>query len=382
MPASPARRSPAIRRLPAPLVALATGLGGAAALVAAAGVLLTGLLVATGHAPGPALAALADGAAGSLDAVLSGTLVRAAPLVWAGLAVALAFRAGILNVGAEGQLLAGGAVAAFVGGAAPALGAATPWLALVAGAAAGAAWAAGPAVLRRRFGVLEVISTIMLNFVALHAVGWLVRGPLQEPTRVFPQSATLADAARLPVLVAGSRLHAGALLAVGAAVALWLVLRTTAAGFRLRAVGMNPAAAASAGEVDVAGVTLRAFLLSGALAGVAGAQEVTGVTYALYENLSPGYGYTAIAVALLARLHPLGVIATGILFGALEAGAGAMQRDAGVPSVVVSVVEALLILLVLAAERLRARWGAARATDEAPDTAPRAVAAPAVAVGR
>jgi simple sugar transport system permease protein len=140
-----------------------------------------------------------------------------------------------------------------------------------------------------------------------------------------------------------------------AGIALWAVLRYSAAGFRLRATGLNPHAAASAGLIAVPAVTSAAFLASGALAGLAGAVEVTGVTYALYENLSPGYGYTAIAVALLARLHPLGVLAAGTLFGALEAGAGAMQRDAGVPAVVVTVVEAVLILLVLAADRLRDR---------------------------
>jgi simple sugar transport system permease protein len=141
---------------------------------------------------------------------------------------------------------------------------------------------------------------------------------------------------------------------------LWWTLRTTAAGFRIRAVGLNPHAAASAGLVDAARVSTRAFLVSGALAGLAGAVEVTGVTFALYENLSPGYGYTAIAVALLAGLDPLGIIGTGVLFGALEAGASAMQRDAGVPASTVSVVEALLILLVLAAGPLAARMRARR----------------------
>jgi simple sugar transport system permease protein len=145
------------------------------------------------------------------------------------------------------------------------------------------------------------------------------------------------------------------------AAALWWTLRATATGFRLRAVGLNPFAAATSGGVAVARVTTGAFLTSGALAGLAGAVEVTGVTYALYESLSPGYGYTAIAVALLARLHPLGVVATGILLGALEAGAGAMQRDAGVPSVIASVVEAAVILLVLLLGTLRAARGARRA---------------------
>jgi ABC-type uncharacterized transport system permease subunit len=339
---------------------------GRPALAAAGTLALTGLLVAAlvaaaGYDAGAALAALWHGSLGSPDALLSATLVRATPLLLAGLAVALAFRAGVLNIGAEGQLLAGAAAAAAVGvlGAAAA-GRAAPVLMLAAGALAGALWAGVAAVLRRRFGVLDVIGTLMLNFVALHLVSYLVRGPLQEPTHIYPQTPTLADAARLPRIAEGVRLHWGFPLALLAALALWYVLRSTAAGFRLRVVGASPRAARSAGRVDVERTVAAAFLASGALAGLAGAVEVGGVTYALYENISPGYGYTAIAVALLARLDPLGVVAAGIMFGALEAGAGAMQRDAGVPAVLVSVVEALLILLLLAVEHVR-RGAAERA---------------------
>ncbi|HKG95724.1 MAG TPA: ABC transporter permease, partial [Gemmatimonadaceae bacterium] len=329
---------------------------------------LAAFLALGGYDAGRALGALWTGSLGSSYALLSGTLVRATPLVLAGLAVTLAFRAGVLNVGAEGQLLAGAAAAAAAGVAwGPALGRLTLLPALAGGAAAGALWAAGPAWLRRRRGVLEVISTIMMNFVALYAVGWLVRGPMQEPLRIYPQSAELPAAARLPRLDAllpgvppGTRLHAGFVLALLAAVALWWVLRSTATGFRVRAAGASPDAAASAGLIDVGRTTAVAFLASGALAGLAGAVEVAGVTYALYENISPGYGYTAIAVALLARLHPLAVVLAGVAFGALEAGAGAMQRDAAVPSVVVSAVEASAILAVLAAGRLGALRGLTR----------------------
>jgi len=285
------------------------------------------------------------------------------PLGFAGLAVSLAFRAGILNIGAEGQLLVGAAAATALAvplaGTSPLV--AIPML-LVAGAGAGAAWAVVAALLRLRFGVLEVISTIMLNFVAQYLTGWLVRGPLQEPTKVNPQSASLAESLHLPVLLEGTRLHAGVALLVAVAIGAWWWLTQTASGFRLRAVGMNPDAARSAGEVAVARTVFGAFVLSGLLAGLGGAVEYTGITYALYENFSPGYGYTAIAVALLARLHPVGVLGTALVFGALEAGANAMQRDAGVPSVVVSVVEALLILLIVAADR----WSGRLATrDEA-----------------
>lgn len=322
----------------------------AGALAALALLLLVVLLTVTGQRTGDAIRALLNGAAGSWYAITSATLVRAIPLALAGLSVSLAFRAGILNIGAEGQLLAGAAAATFTALAAPSIGIAVVPLLLIAGAVAGGAWAGIAAFLRRRYGVLEVISTIMLNYVALHTVGYLVRGPLQEPTHVFPQSFTIDARAQLPVLIPGTRLHLGFLLAVVFAVALWWWLRDRAAGFRLRAVGANARAALSAGRIDVPRTTMGAFLVSGAIAGVAGASELSGVTYSLYENLSPGYGYTAIAVALLARLNPLSVLFTALLFGALEAGASAMQRDAGVPSVLVSVVEALLILLVLANE--------------------------------
>jgi simple sugar transport system permease protein len=224
---------------------------------------------------------------------------------------------------------------------------------MLAGALAGAAWAMIAGVLRVRFHVLEVISTIMLNFVAVHLVSFLVRGPLQEPTRVFPQTPSLPVVARLPRLGTVTRLHAGFIIALVACIVVWWIMRNTAAGFRLRAVGANPNAARSAGLIDVKRVTMRAFLVSGAFAGVAGAIEVSGVTYALYENISPGYGYTAIAVALLAALDPAAVIFTGTLFGMLEAGAAAMQRDAGVPSVVVSVAEAAIILTLIAFSRVR-----------------------------
>ncbi len=301
-----------------------------------------------------ALEALWFGSIGSWNALTSATLVRATPLILAGLAVALAFKAGVWNIGAEGQLIAGATAAAAIGlSGVHALGVVVLPLALVGGALAGAGWAGIAAFLRRRFLVPEVIGTIMLNFIALHLAGYLVRGPLQEPTRIYPQSDMLAHVARLPRLFDAGRVHAGLLLALLAAVALYWAVRHTAWGFRVRAAGAGPRAAFSAGLIDVDRTTFSAFLLSGLLAGLAGASEVTGVTFALYENISPGYGYIAIAVALLARLHPLAVIATGVLFGALEAGAIAMQREAGVPASVVSAVEATLILGLLAVERRR-----------------------------
>lgn len=325
-------------------------------LAAAVVLLLCGFLALGGFDVGTALGALVRGAAGSPATLASYTLVRATPLLLCGLAVALAFRAGIVNIGADGQLLAGAIAATAV---ALSLRTAPPLVAqpliLLSAVCAGTMTAAIPAWLRRRFGVLEVISTIMMNFVVLHLTGYLVRGPLQEPTRVYPQSPTLPESLRLPFVVPGTRLHAGFLLAVLLAVVLWWVLRSSAAGFRVRAIGANPDAAAVSGQVDVPRVTFRVFLLSGAIAGLAGGTEVLGVTMALYENLSPGWGFSAIAVALLAALHPLAVIGSAVFLGALTAGAGAMQREAGVPSVLVSVLEASVILGVLASQRVLAR---------------------------
>lgn len=289
-------------------------------------------------------------------ALISDMLVRATPLILAGLAVAVAFQAGILNIGAEGQFLIGAAMSTAVSlRIGPGLGSGVIPIALLAGAAGGALWAAIAAELRARFHVFEVISTIMLNFIAVYLISFLVRGPLQEPTRIYPQTLSIVSSARLPLVLPATRLHAGFLVAVVAGIAGWWLIRNTAAGFRLRVTGANPRAAHVAGLIDVERTTWNAFLISGALAGLAGAIEVHGVTFALYENISPGYGYTAIAVALLAGLNPIWVIVTGVFFGALETGANALQRDAGIPSTLVSVIEALVILAVLGTEHLRSR---------------------------
>ena len=341
-----------------------------AAIAGPGSALLVSLLVAGvalwlgGHDPFRAGVALTEGAFGTSDAFLSVTLVRAVPFILTGLAVALAFRAGVWNIGAEGQLYAGALAGTWVGLVLPGLPAPMHVaLLLFASALGGAVWAAGPALLRVRLGVGEVITTLLLNFVAVYLVSWAVRGPLQERRSVFPQSDPIADGARLPAFWEGTRLHWGFALAVLLALLLWWVLGHAVIGFRLRAVGASPSAARISGRIRVGPVTLGAFLGSGALAGLAGGVEVAGVTYALYEGLSPGHGYTAIAVALLAGLNPLAVIPASIFFGGLEGGAGAMQRFAGVPAAWVGGVEALVILCVLAVERGVRRLGRDAAVD-------------------
>ena len=289
-------------------------------------------------------------------ALLADALVRATPLLLAGLSVALAFKGGVFNIGAEGQLLVGAAASTAVSLAwSDALGGFVVLVALGTGAIAGAAWAAIAAELKRRFHVLEIISTIMLNFIAIHLVSYLVRGPLQEPTRIFPQTPSIDVSAQLPIVLPGTRLHLGFPLAILIAMVLaWFFLRT-AAGFRIRAAGASPRAAWSAGGINVNRTSFLVFMASGALAGLAGAIEVAGVTFALYENLSPGYGYTGIAVALIAGLNPAGVIASGVFFGILQTGALALQRELAIPSSLASVAEAALILGVLAVAAYRGR---------------------------
>lgn len=305
------------------------------------------VLIAAGSDPIAALGALLGGAVGDRYA-LANTALKTCPLILTGLAVAIAFRAGVWNIGAEGQLLVGALAATAAGSAAGTLPAPLPVVsALAAGMLAGAAWGGLAALLRVTRNVSEVIGTIMLNFVALRLVGWAVHGPLMERAARYPQSDPLPAAALLPTLV--GRVHAGTLLAVLAAIAVWVVLFRTAVGFRWRAVGANPRAAAVQG-FDPNRALVSVMLTSGALAGAAGAIEILGVTGRLYGQFSAGHGYTAIAVALLARLHPGGVVAAALLFGALAAGAGAMQRVAGVSAVFVSVVQAVTVFTVLALE--------------------------------
>ncbi len=289
-------------------------------------------------------------------ALVADALVRAVPLILTGLAVGLSFRAGVFNLGAEGQLLVGAAASAAVSiRLSTFAGFLVLPIALIAGAAAGAFWAAIAAELKRRFHVLEIISTIMLNFIAIHLVSFLVRGPLQEPTHIYPQTVTLAHPARLPLIIANTRLHAGFIIAIALAFSLAWIIRRTEVGFRIRAIGASPMAAESAAMIDVNRLSWVVFCYSGAIAGLAGAIEVNGVTFALYENISPGYGYTAIAVALIAGLNPLGIVASGIFFGVLETSASAFQRDFAIPSSIAGMIEASLILasLVFAAAQKR-----------------------------
>ena len=281
--------------------------------------------------------------------------IKAAPLILAGLGVAIAFRCRLWNIGAEGQFLMGALGAAWLGNLLRGLP--TPLLVptlMAIGALFGAAWAGIAALLRLRRGVPEVIGTIMLNFVAIHILSYAVQGPLQEPSGAFPQTEALGAAAQLPRLLPPTRLHLGFVLALLSVPLAHAMLFHTPIGFRIRAVGMNPEAARAAG-IPTAGVLWAAFLLSGALAGLAGAVEVTGVTYRVYEGFSAGTGYTAVAVALLGGLHPVGVGVSALFFGAVAAGSGNMEREAGVSAVLAYAIQAAAICLALTVSSRRGR---------------------------
>ncbi len=309
-------------------------------------------ILASGRDPLLAFSALFHGAFGGSHQI-GETLMRSTPLILTGLAVAYGFRAGLFNIGAEGQLFLGGLAAAWLG----IVLAGLPWwinvpALLAAAAVAGAAWAFVPAVLKARVGAHEVITTMMFSYIGRYLVSWLVTGPLKAPGQI-PQTAALPPESTLPRLsevftfLATGRAHLGILVAVGAAIVTWWLLERTPLGFEARAVGFNPLASANSG-IPVGATTVKALCISGALAGLAGGVEVMGVYGRLFDQFSSGFGFTGIAVALLAKNNPLAVVAAALLFGALSAGAGTMQLEADVPQKLVLIVQAVVIFLVAA----------------------------------
>ncbi len=296
--------------------------------------------------------ALFSGSLGSLNAV-SETLTSAAPLTLAALGLAIGFKAGLFNIGAEGQMILGGVAAVVVGFSLPGLPVYIHLpLALLAGALGGAAWASIAGWLRAATGAHEVILTIMLNLTAQRLLTYLLRNPpIQNPARTDPISKSVVESARLPELLSwidpNLRLHAGILLAIGAVlVVYWLMYRTTL-GFELRASGASPDAARYAG-IRAGAVIVLSMALAGALAGLAGANQVLGVIGRVSPNFTGGIGFDAIAVALLGRSHPGGILLAGLLFGALQAGGRQMQVAAGVSLDLVAVIQALIIIFIAA----------------------------------
>lgn len=285
----------------------------------------------------------------------SEVLVRTIPLVFVALGIAVAFRTGVFNIGAEGQILVGvlaSTVTALALTGAPK--AVVLPLVLGAGALGGALWGALAGWLKARLGVNEILSTVMLNYVAAQLYGWLLRGPMIDPEELVmgsgtPQSVRLPVEAWLDRLIPGTRLHWGLLVALGLALVVWALLWRTTAGYRLRAAGTAPKAARYAG-ISVGAALVGAMAVSGALAGLAGAVEVTGVHHRAIEGLSSGYGFSGIVVALFGFLHPAGIVPAAFLFSVLIVGTEMTQRSLGVPVQMVLVLQGAVVLALVSAQ--------------------------------
>jgi general nucleoside transport system permease protein len=321
-----------------------------------------GMIMALGVNPFEAYRAMAQGAFGNLSGFTQ-TLVKATPLLLVGLGVTIAFRGGVINIGGEGQILVGGLAATALAVSFPSI----PGLillpgCLIASVLAGAIWGGIPGTLKARLGVNEILSTVMMNAIAVQLANFFLRGPLIDPREIeagtrIAQSALLPTQVWLTRLIPRTLLHTGSILAVVLAVLVYIFLWRTTTGYRIRAVGLNPIAARYAG-IRVPVYQALALILGGAFAGLAGGIEVLGIQHRMVEGMSGGYGFSGIVAALFGKLHPLGAIPASILFGGLLVGGDRMQRAMQIPSSLVMALLGLVVLFVVSSEiwaRQRAR---------------------------
>ena len=275
------------------------------------------------------------------------TFVKASPLLMTGLAVAFAFRAKFWNIGAEGQLLAGALTATVLG---VSMGGFPRPLVLpiimIAGFIAGGMWAAIPAILKTKLKVDDVVSTLLLNYVMIHIMGALLFGPLQQPGSSWPRSAAIIKAACYPILMPRSRFHMGILLAFLAVLVIWFINQRTTFGYQSKAVGVN-IRAAHFGGINTTSVILWTALVSGGLAGLAGVGELCAIQYRLIMDISPGYGYSGIVIAMLGNLHPVGVLFSSLFFSVIIVGAQTMSRMTGVPTYIAEVIQGMALMVML-----------------------------------
>jgi general nucleoside transport system permease protein len=317
--------------------------------------------------PLTAYGALLDGAAGSTSGITQ-SLVKATPLLLVGLGICIAFRANVINIGGEGQIIIG----ALMGTWFPLTFSTWPgWLLIPAtvimGFLAGAAWGFVPGILKARLRVNEILSTIMMNAIAQQLMNLLLRGALMDPAGIaagtfLAQSARLPQQVWLPRLVPQTLLHSGAILAVLLALLVYFFLWRTTIGYRIRAVGLNPEASRYSG-INVPFYQALSMTLAGGFAGLAGVIEVIGVQHRLLEGITGGYGFTGIVAALLGSLHPLGLIPASILFGGLLVGGAQMQRTVQVPSALIDTILGLIVLFVSGSALWSRRWAARRKLD-------------------
>lgn len=311
------------------------------------------ILLLMGNNPIEAYSALVQGAFGS-KRCFAETLLSTTPLMLGGLAFALAYRCGLFNIGVEGQIAMGGMAAAFLGysitGLPPIIH--LP-IVLIGAALMGAIWGMGPGFLKARYGIHEVISTIMLNYVAFKITGYMVsvKGPMKAVADEMPASPRILNSAKIVRIWTGTRLHWGILIALVLTVVVYYILFKTRLGYKIRAVGKNRFAAETVG-ISVPRHYVIVMMLSGLLGGLAGGIEICGIHYRLLAAFSPGYGFDSIAVALLGMLHPFGIIFSAFLFGILRSGAILMQAMAGVSKDMVQVISAIIIFFMGMSEPL------------------------------
>jgi simple sugar transport system permease protein len=310
------------------------------------------VLLATGHSPIDAYSAVLTGAFGDIYGI-GQTFTQATPIIFTALAFLFAFKCGLFNIGAEGQLLIGGFTAALVGISFSDLPVFIHLpLALLAGAAGGALWGFIPAVLKARLGAHEVITTMMLSYVALYVTSYMVNYPFKAPPGWVAQTVFVASSAELPRILPPTQLSASIFIAVIMAALVAFVLDKTILGYEVRAIGLNPSAAESGG-INIKKGMIIALVISGAIAGLGGAGEILGVHRRFIDNFSPGYGWDGLAVALIGGLNPIGAVLAAILFGALRSGGMTMNMVTGVPLDIISVLQALVVLFVAAPRFIR-----------------------------
>ena len=308
-------------------------------------------LYVTGYSPKDAYSAMLRGAFGDVFGI-GQTFTQATPITFTALAFLFAFKGGLFNIGAEGQFLIGAFASALAGISFNGL---PPFihipLALLAGAVAGGIWGFIPAILKAKFGAHEVITTMMLSYVALYMTGYMVNYPFKAPGWVA-QTVPIAPSARLPRILQPTQLSASIYVAVVLVVLTYYILRKTTFGYEIRATGLNPTAAENAG-IDIKRGMILAMVVSGAMAGLGGSGEIMGVHRRFIEGFSPGYGWDGLAVALVGGLHPLGALLAAVLFGAFRSGGMVMTRVTGVPLDIVFLLQALVILFVAAPMLIR-----------------------------
>lgn len=310
-------------------------------------IVATLLVMAAHRSPIKAYQAFLFGIFGTLNGFVE-IFVKSTPLIFAGLGIAVAFKSGFFNIGAEGQLYMGAigaaAVSIFLTGVPGPL---RVILSILVAFVFGGLWALIPGILKAKFNISEIITTIMFNYIAINITALVVRGVLKEPGEYLPQSPMIEKAARLPELLPPTRLHAGFLIALLMVFVMWFIMHKTTIGYELQVVGLNKNAAKCTGISVMKNIIVSAFL-SGGLAGLAGMGEVLGIQFRLLDGISGGNGYTAILVALLGFNHPIGVLVSAIGFAALQVGSNTMQRQLGIPASIILIILGLVVLLILA----------------------------------